>query len=46
MWICPLCNAINFERGKCECCGYTYVSGNITIPFMSNTFPINVNMVK
>ena len=25
MWICPECKSINYEKGPCECCGY---SGN------------------
>jgi hypothetical protein len=23
MWICPNCDAQNFEKGDCECCGYS-----------------------
>jgi hypothetical protein len=23
MWICPKCQALNYEKGECECCGYS-----------------------
>ena len=23
MWICPNCRAENYEKGACECCGYS-----------------------
>ena len=22
MWKCPKCDAINYEKGACECCGF------------------------
>ena len=30
MWICPRCSATNYNRGVCECCGYTGKKDNET----------------